>query len=164
MDEWKYICVYSTNNVTVANTLIGLGLFNYINYFFSFNITLVYVCITDEFLAYRLCLNFHCTYGLAATFRISLNAKRVLTPWRHFLPLVTSAASQTPVFPYSDEAQLQHFSFEFRTRWINTMSTEKYPRSSIEDDFNYGTNVATASIQIRMGEYNNIWLVPSHVR
>ncbi|GLD48042.1 protein lifeguard 4 [Lates japonicus] len=31
------------------------------------------------------------------------------------------------------------------------MSTEKYPRSSIEDDFNYGTNVATASIQIRMG-------------
>ncbi|KAM3858844.1 protein lifeguard 4 [Diretmus argenteus] len=30
------------------------------------------------------------------------------------------------------------------------MSTEKYPRSSIEDDFNYGTNVATASIQIRM--------------
>jgi hypothetical protein len=32
------------------------------------------------------------------------------------------------------------------------MSTEKYPRSSIEDDFNYGTNVATASVQIRMGE------------
>uniref|UniRef100_A0A3B4V2Y2 Transmembrane BAX inhibitor motif containing 4 n=1 Tax=Seriola dumerili TaxID=41447 RepID=A0A3B4V2Y2_SERDU len=30
------------------------------------------------------------------------------------------------------------------------MSTEKYPRSSIEDDFNYGTNVATASIHIRM--------------
>ncbi|XP_071358136.1 protein lifeguard 4 [Trachinotus anak] len=30
------------------------------------------------------------------------------------------------------------------------MSSEKYPRSSIEDDFNYGTNVATASIQIRM--------------
>ncbi|CAN9508035.1 unnamed protein product [Ophioblennius macclurei] len=30
------------------------------------------------------------------------------------------------------------------------MSSEKYPRSSIEDDFNYGTNVATASVQIRM--------------
>ncbi|MGH0165315.1 UNVERIFIED_CONTAM: hypothetical protein FKN15_048700 [Acipenser sinensis] len=30
------------------------------------------------------------------------------------------------------------------------METEKYPRSSIEDDFNYGTNVATASVQIRM--------------
>ncbi|KAG7497232.1 lifeguard 4 [Solea senegalensis] len=30
------------------------------------------------------------------------------------------------------------------------MSTDKYPRSSIEDDFNYGTNVATASVQIRM--------------
>ncbi|KAJ8379077.1 hypothetical protein AAFF_G00231680 [Aldrovandia affinis] len=30
------------------------------------------------------------------------------------------------------------------------MATEKYPRSSIEDDFNYGTNVATASVQIRM--------------
>lgn len=30
------------------------------------------------------------------------------------------------------------------------MSSEKYPRSSIEDDFNYGTNVATASLQIRM--------------
>jgi hypothetical protein len=29
---------------------------------------------------------------------------------------------------------------------------EKYPRSSIEDDFNYGTNVATASVQIRMGK------------
>lgn len=32
------------------------------------------------------------------------------------------------------------------------MATEKYPRSSIEDDFNYGTNVATASVQIRMGK------------
>ncbi|XP_068611387.1 protein lifeguard 4 [Brachionichthys hirsutus] len=30
------------------------------------------------------------------------------------------------------------------------MSSEKYPRSSVEDDFNYGTNVATASVQIRM--------------
>ncbi|XP_072309474.1 protein lifeguard 4 [Eucyclogobius newberryi] len=28
--------------------------------------------------------------------------------------------------------------------------SEKYPRASIEDDFNYGTNVATASVQIRM--------------
>lgn len=26
-----------------------------------------------------------------------------------------------------------------------------YPRSSIEDDFNYGTNVASASVHIRMG-------------
>lgn len=33
------------------------------------------------------------------------------------------------------------------------MSAEKYPRSSVEDDFNYGTNVATASVQIRMGEW-----------
>lgn len=30
------------------------------------------------------------------------------------------------------------------------MSADKYPRCSIEDDFNYGTNVATASVQIRM--------------
>uniref|UniRef100_A0A8C6T9Y8 Transmembrane BAX inhibitor motif containing 4 n=1 Tax=Neogobius melanostomus TaxID=47308 RepID=A0A8C6T9Y8_9GOBI len=30
------------------------------------------------------------------------------------------------------------------------MSSDKYPRSSIEDDFNYGTNVASASVQIRM--------------
>lgn len=36
---------------------------------------------------------------------------------------------------------------------ISEMNSEKYPRSSIEDDFNYGTNVATASVQIRMGEY-----------
>lgn len=36
---------------------------------------------------------------------------------------------------------------------ISKMNSEKYPRSSIEDDFNYGTNVATASVQIRMGEY-----------
>lgn len=34
------------------------------------------------------------------------------------------------------------------------MSSETYPRSSIEDDFNYGTNVATASVQIRMGKQN----------
>jgi len=34
------------------------------------------------------------------------------------------------------------------------MNEEKYPRSSIEDDFNYGTNVATASVHIRMGELN----------
>lgn len=26
-----------------------------------------------------------------------------------------------------------------------------YPRSSIEDDFNYGSNVASASVHIRMG-------------
>lgn len=38
------------------------------------------------------------------------------------------------------------------------MSSEKYPRSSIEDDFNYGTNVATASVQIRMGEYSSVVL------
>uniref|UniRef100_K7FCR7 Transmembrane BAX inhibitor motif containing 4 n=1 Tax=Pelodiscus sinensis TaxID=13735 RepID=K7FCR7_PELSI len=28
----------------------------------------------------------------------------------------------------------------------------RYPRSSIEDDFNYGSNVASASVHIRMGE------------
>lgn len=27
-----------------------------------------------------------------------------------------------------------------------------YPRSSIEDDFNYGSNVASASVHIRMGK------------
>lgn len=32
------------------------------------------------------------------------------------------------------------------------MNEEKYPRSSIEDDFNYGTNVASASVHIRMGK------------
>lgn len=28
---------------------------------------------------------------------------------------------------------------------------QRYPRSSIEDDFNYGSNVASASVHIRMG-------------
>ncbi|CAL9681987.1 unnamed protein product [Knipowitschia caucasica] len=31
-----------------------------------------------------------------------------------------------------------------------TTTTDKYPRGSIEDDFNYGTNVSTASVQVRM--------------
>lgn len=39
------------------------------------------------------------------------------------------------------------------TRRLANMNQEKYPRSSIEDDFNYGTNVATASVHIRMGEF-----------
>lgn len=29
---------------------------------------------------------------------------------------------------------------------------QRYPRSSIEDDFNYGSNVASASVHIRMGK------------
>ncbi|XP_031725688.1 protein lifeguard 4 isoform X1 [Anarrhichthys ocellatus] len=41
------------------------------------------------------------------------------------------------------------------------MSTEKYPRSSIEDDFNYGTNVATASIQIRMDFLRKVYTLLS---
>lgn len=31
------------------------------------------------------------------------------------------------------------------------MAEQLYPRSSIEDDFNYGSNVASASVHIRMG-------------
>uniref|UniRef100_A0A8C8FAE5 Protein lifeguard 4 n=1 Tax=Oncorhynchus tshawytscha TaxID=74940 RepID=A0A8C8FAE5_ONCTS len=38
---------------------------------------------------------------------------------------------------------------------------EKYPRSSIEDDFNYGTNVATASVQIRMDFLRKVYTILS---
>ncbi|XP_034529623.1 protein lifeguard 4 [Notolabrus celidotus] len=41
------------------------------------------------------------------------------------------------------------------------MSTEKYPRSSIEDDFNYGTNVATASVQVRMDFLRKVYALLS---
>uniref|UniRef100_A0A6I8S1F4 Transmembrane BAX inhibitor motif containing 4 n=1 Tax=Xenopus tropicalis TaxID=8364 RepID=A0A6I8S1F4_XENTR len=34
-----------------------------------------------------------------------------------------------------------------------------YPRSSIEDDFNYGTNVASASIQIRMDFLKKVYSI-----
>uniref|UniRef100_A0A8C1CPM0 Transmembrane BAX inhibitor motif containing 4 n=1 Tax=Cyprinus carpio carpio TaxID=630221 RepID=A0A8C1CPM0_CYPCA len=38
---------------------------------------------------------------------------------------------------------------------------EKYPRSSIEDDFNYGTNVATASVHIRMDFLRKVYTILS---
>ncbi|KAJ7987989.1 hypothetical protein DPEC_G00318970 [Dallia pectoralis] len=38
---------------------------------------------------------------------------------------------------------------------------EKYPRSSIEDDFNYGTNVATASVQIRLDFLRKVYTILS---
>ncbi|KAK1790440.1 hypothetical protein P4O66_014337 [Electrophorus voltai] len=41
------------------------------------------------------------------------------------------------------------------------MDQEKYPRSSIEDDFNYGTNVATASVQIRMDFLRKVYTILS---
>ncbi|XP_066579924.1 protein lifeguard 4 [Amia ocellicauda] len=41
------------------------------------------------------------------------------------------------------------------------MTTEKYPRSSIEDDFNYGTNVASASVQIRMDFLRKVYTILS---
>ncbi|XP_018611187.1 protein lifeguard 4 [Scleropages formosus] len=41
------------------------------------------------------------------------------------------------------------------------MSTEKYPRSSIEDDFNYGTNVASASVHIRMDFLRKVYTILS---
>lgn len=41
------------------------------------------------------------------------------------------------------------------------MSSENYPRSSIEDDFNYGTNVATASVQIRMDFLRKVYSILS---
>ncbi|KAG9335174.1 hypothetical protein JZ751_005522 [Albula glossodonta] len=41
------------------------------------------------------------------------------------------------------------------------MASEKYPRSSIEDDFNYGTNVASASVQIRMDFLRKVYTVLS---
>ncbi|XP_051544023.1 protein lifeguard 4-like [Myxocyprinus asiaticus] len=41
------------------------------------------------------------------------------------------------------------------------MNQEKYPRSSIEDDFNYGTNVATASVQIRMDFLRKVYTILS---
>ncbi|TRY57559.1 hypothetical protein DNTS_023500 [Danionella cerebrum] len=41
------------------------------------------------------------------------------------------------------------------------MNQEKYPRSSIEDDFNYGTNVATASVHIRMAFLRKVYTILS---
>ncbi|MEE6480439.1 hypothetical protein FKM82_012569 [Ascaphus truei] len=41
------------------------------------------------------------------------------------------------------------------------MMSESYPRSSIEDDFNYGTNVASASIQIRMDFLRKVYSILS---
>ncbi|XP_026085336.1 protein lifeguard 4-like [Carassius auratus] len=41
------------------------------------------------------------------------------------------------------------------------MNEEKYPRSSIEDDFNYGTNVATASVHIRMDFLRKVYTILS---
>ncbi|KAM9310212.1 protein lifeguard 4 [Pholidichthys leucotaenia] len=41
------------------------------------------------------------------------------------------------------------------------MSSEKYPRSSVEDDFNYGTNVATASVHIRMDFLRKVYTLLS---
>ncbi|XP_056133185.1 protein lifeguard 4 [Lampris incognitus] len=41
------------------------------------------------------------------------------------------------------------------------MSAEKYPVSSIEDDFNYGTNVAAASVHIRMGFLRKVYSILS---
>lgn len=41
------------------------------------------------------------------------------------------------------------------------MNQEKYPRSSVEDDFNYGTNVATASVHIRMDFLRKVYTILS---
>ncbi|XP_016349419.1 protein lifeguard 4 [Sinocyclocheilus anshuiensis] len=41
------------------------------------------------------------------------------------------------------------------------MNQEQYPRSSIEDDFNYGTNVATASVHIRMDFLRKVYTILS---
>nr|XP_046235240.1 protein lifeguard 4 [Scatophagus argus] len=41
------------------------------------------------------------------------------------------------------------------------MSSQKYPKSSIEDDFSYGTNVATASVQIRMDFLRKVYTLLS---
>lgn len=38
-------------------------------------------------------------------------------------------------------------------------AADRYPRSSIEDDFNYGTNVASASIQIRMDFLRKVYTI-----
>ncbi|MBN3313590.1 LFG4 protein, partial [Atractosteus spatula] len=41
------------------------------------------------------------------------------------------------------------------------MDTETYPRSSIEDDFNYGSNVASASVHIRMDFLRKVYTILS---
>ncbi|KAM6437946.1 LOW QUALITY PROTEIN: protein lifeguard 4 [Liasis olivaceus] len=41
------------------------------------------------------------------------------------------------------------------------MAAESYPRSSIEDDFNYGTNVASASVHIRMAFLRKVYSILS---
>ncbi|XP_073507807.1 protein lifeguard 4 [Phyllobates terribilis] len=38
-------------------------------------------------------------------------------------------------------------------------AADRYPRSSIEDDFNYGTNVASASLQIRMDFLRKVYTI-----
>uniref|UniRef100_A0A8C5QH82 Transmembrane BAX inhibitor motif containing 4 n=1 Tax=Leptobrachium leishanense TaxID=445787 RepID=A0A8C5QH82_9ANUR len=38
-------------------------------------------------------------------------------------------------------------------------SADRYPRNSIEDDFNYGTNVASSSIHIRMGFLRKVYSI-----
>lgn len=43
----------------------------------------------------------------------------------------------------------------------SNMNEEKYPRSSIEDDFNYGTNVASASVHIRMDFLRKVYTILS---
>ncbi|NP_001279731.1 protein lifeguard 4 [Callorhinchus milii] len=41
------------------------------------------------------------------------------------------------------------------------MEAEHYPRSSIEDDFNYGSNVASASVHIRMAFLRKVYTILS---
>ncbi|XP_009996070.1 PREDICTED: protein lifeguard 4 [Chaetura pelagica] len=43
----------------------------------------------------------------------------------------------------------------------NSVMEQRYPRSSIEDDFNYGTNVASASVHIRMAFLRKVYSILS---
>lgn len=50
-----------------------------------------------------------------------------------------------------------------RRRAAAMAAEQRYPRSSIEDDFNYGSNVASASVHIRMGK-DSRWVKEPHGR
>ncbi|XP_068132865.1 protein lifeguard 4 [Hyperolius riggenbachi] len=61
-----------------------------------------------------------------------------------------------------DVISYQEVVFVVHTAVTLTMEpADRYPKSSIEDDFNYGSNVASASIHIRMGFLRKVYSILS---
>lgn len=46
----------------------------------------------------------------------------------------------------------ENFARQPQTAVMMAAENQGYPKTSIEDDFNYGSNVASASVHIRMGK------------